>query len=667
MLRLPLLAAAVVAVTAEAGDDDAEGEVVTDRNVRIATSLATLRRAEKWGDAATAERFRARGAALAALAGEGGQGAGLSRVVVKKEVGAPVGGHFGTSTLHLLKVTPGGALDRAGGSSYVGRRLVTVAGQPVKTLPDLRRVARPLEVVELGFELTAPVAQPVPVPRPRRRDPTPTGTPAPATPASRRVEELFSIVNTASRPMVVFAARGGLGNRLGGLLEAAAMAFLLGASLHVAWNSRHDECRAELGQLLATSPTEVTVEPPDSPLTPEELALGPAAAFFDLALVAPPLWPMAARHRMDRDKEQGIRTPADREAVATMYHHPPTPSSKDARRLPLRLRSSRGLPPLRLPPRGQASLHPVVTWAAQLGRPCLILWHNNRVNADPALLRTAAAHYKLAPAPKVASAATQFMLQNRIDPEVVGVHLRATDAKDPVDVEQVVAGLKEKFGGKRFFVCSDDKEVENTVVGHFASTPGRAVRLEKKSYPVRADPARPWRLPGGDAECNCTFNVRRDATSVEEAMVDLLILANTHLPQVIPGATSQSAFRWAARWLSDAGVVPEPPPTPPPPPEGEETAGPTSEGGKGAAAGGGGADAASPGGGGDTAQDAEDIASWLENAGLGEALPGLEALKLVSWKALMNSNPTELQNLGMQPQQADKLLMEAARRTGLVV
>lgn len=139
----------------------------------------------------------------------------------------------------------------------------------------------------------------------------------------------------------------------------------------------------------------------------------------------------------------------------------------------------------------------------------------------------------------------------------IGIHLRATDFTSPPPTEAMQA-LVQKYRGSRFFVCSDDAALE----ARFAAEPNVFVHAKTAHVEKRTDG--PWRGQVQDSDgLPYTSNIERGGPSVEQACVDLLLLAGS-----TPVTTSGSSFLalagllkrsgWLARHLPQAAPAPVP-------------------------------------------------------------------------------------------------------------
>jgi hypothetical protein len=150
----------------------------------------------------------------------------------------------------------------------------------------------------------------------------------------------------------------------------------------------------------------------------------------------------------------------------------------------------------------------------------------------------------------------------------VGIHLRATDFTSPPPTDPMLAAVQAQ-SDTRFFVCSDDPELE----ARFAAFPN--VFLHPKTAVVQKRFEGPWRAAVTDSDgLPYGSNIERNARSVVEAVVDLLLLAGSR-----PLKTSNSSFLALAGLLRRSGVLAgrlplnlagtapeEPAPAPPPDP-----------------------------------------------------------------------------------------------------
>jgi hypothetical protein len=150
----------------------------------------------------------------------------------------------------------------------------------------------------------------------------------------------------------------------------------------------------------------------------------------------------------------------------------------------------------------------------------------------------------------VARVARRFIAENRIDGLTIGLHIRKTDFGDAVDDAALYRQVQ--ASPRRFFVCSDDAEVNR----RFAALPNCAV-FEKTAFPEKLADGAGWQHWTTDAEGRrFPFNITRSDAAVVEGLIDLLILSQT---EIVP--TSHSTFLATARLFRSCGYFP---PTCPP-------------------------------------------------------------------------------------------------------
>lgn len=123
-----------------------------------------------------------------------------------------------------------------------------------------------------------------------------------------------------------------------------------------------------------------------------------------------------------------------------------------------------------------------------------------------------------------------------------GIHIRKTDfgsnGSDDANLYQLVHDVSHK----RFFVCSDDKDVEQ----RFGALPN-VVIYPKRAYVEKLVDGN-WNTPTADHSGRVyACNVNRNALSVEDALIDLLVLSHS---QIV--STSNSTFRNTALLMQSA-------------------------------------------------------------------------------------------------------------------
>lgn len=125
-------------------------------------------------------------------------------------------------------------------------------------------------------------------------------------------------------------------------------------------------------------------------------------------------------------------------------------------------------------------------------------------------------------------------IQNNLGEEFVGIHLRNTDFFDPhkPNFNQIYQYVLENRN-KKYFVCSDDKEMEdmfNELENVFV--------YPKTSYVKKLTEDGEWRsIIVDDTGIEYPFNVERSDESVQQAIVDLYILSKSDIMK-----TSDSSF-----------------------------------------------------------------------------------------------------------------------------
>ncbi|MGA1316260.1 MAG: methyltransferase domain-containing protein [Rubrivivax sp.] len=171
-----------------------------------------------------------------------------------------------------------------------------------------------------------------------------------------------------------------------------------------------------------------------------------------------------------------------------------------------------------------------------------VLYFNNLLPPFAETEDVAQALAELAPNPEVARTASRFIAEHRISRKVVGLHIRKTDFGDAVD--DIALYAEAVRSTQRYFVCTDSEEVSE----RFAALPNCAV-FGKTDYPGKIERDANWLHQTVDTDGRPSwFNVDRSATSVVDALVDLLILSHTEIRP-----TSRSTFQATARLFQSCG------------------------------------------------------------------------------------------------------------------
>jgi hypothetical protein len=166
----------------------------------------------------------------------------------------------------------------------------------------------------------------------------------------------------------------------------------------------------------------------------------------------------------------------------------------------------------------------------------------------PSYLNTEAVHHavqELRFDPELVERGNEFMAANKLD-DFFGIHIRKTDFGRNGSDDNGLFDLVQSVPSKVFFVCSDDKEVEM----RFGALPNVVV-YPKRAYVeklVQGD----WNTATADHSGRVySCNVNRGAESVEDAIVDLLLLSHS---QIV--STSNSTFRNTALLVKMARQTP---------------------------------------------------------------------------------------------------------------
>lgn len=118
---------------------------------------------------------------------------------------------------------------------------------------------------------------------------------------------------------------------------------------------------------------------------------------------------------------------------------------------------------------------------------------------------------------------SKFVLENKIDDSVLGLHIRKTDHQLLPD--SFYYNFIESQQDKKIFVCSDDEKIENDLSSKYENI----ITRKKQSY-VQKYQVGDWRI--GDE-----FNVYRSKNSVIDGFVDMLILSKTSIVKVSDAST----------------------------------------------------------------------------------------------------------------------------------
>jgi len=137
--------------------------------------------------------------------------------------------------------------------------------------------------------------------------------------------------------------------------------------------------------------------------------------------------------------------------------------------------------------------------------------------------------------------ATAFMVNKHLT-DYFGIHIRKTDFGTNGSDDNGLFELLRNCPTKDFFVCSDDEgvEIRFSALSHVSTYPKRAY--------VQTLSEGDWNTPTADHSGRVyACNVDRNAISVEDAVIDLLILSHSQIVD-----TSKSTFRNIALLMQSA-------------------------------------------------------------------------------------------------------------------
>lgn len=143
--------------------------------------------------------------------------------------------------------------------------------------------------------------------------------------------------------------------------------------------------------------------------------------------------------------------------------------------------------------------------------------------------------------PKLRVRAERFAQRHRLDDSCFGVQIRKTDFGAAGADDNGLFELVSKATGRRFFVCSDDAAVEK----RFSALP-QVVVHPKRAY-VEKRVQGDWVTPTADHSGRVyRCNVHRSSASVEDAVVDLLLLARVQIVRTSNSTFLNTALLWKA-------------------------------------------------------------------------------------------------------------------------
>jgi hypothetical protein len=128
----------------------------------------------------------------------------------------------------------------------------------------------------------------------------------------------------------------------------------------------------------------------------------------------------------------------------------------------------------------------------------------------------------------------KFCLDNKIDKNVLGIHIRTCEWYDDENQKQdainsIYQFIQDKIiknSNVKIFVCSDNERIENNLKSQL---PDNIITIEKHHYTKKSVDA-PWRHLVEDVDGRTfPYNVNRTSETVVEGFIDMLILSRTNI------------------------------------------------------------------------------------------------------------------------------------------
>eukprot|EP00754_Rhynchopus_humris_P022355 Rhum_TRINITY_DN14788_c19_g1::Rhum_TRINITY_DN14788_c19_g1_i1::g.119154::m.119154 len=327
--------------------------------------------------------------------------------------------------------------------------------------------------------------------------------------------ELYPPVSQKPGEITVTAVcDNGLGDRLGSLYSAIHLAWTLKANFHIVWNM-NNECRARVSTLFTYDGSSSSVY---------------NHSYYDNLQVE-----MAKPERDMQSKYDAVITLVHHFSTAHLVKHDvgsPHPPSGDGQWLCGESRK------VNIGETGE-----LVQWAESRKKRGLrthILHHIDRLAQGSTLegVGKAMKHFNFRINKVITDRVDRFCDVHHINPiNTVGIHMRATDARIPLRLTDVLTDVRLRFVGRNFFVASDDPKAEATFLKEFV---GRAVKNTMKThYAAKVDESLDFRVGGKLGALR--FNVERNEASVVDALTDMALLSRTERP-IIDGVIRDSSF-----------------------------------------------------------------------------------------------------------------------------
>lgn len=118
-----------------------------------------------------------------------------------------------------------------------------------------------------------------------------------------------------------------------------------------------------------------------------------------------------------------------------------------------------------------------------------------------------------------------FISNNKIDEQTLGIHIRCTDSKNRSENISDNLSLIELNKNKKIFVCTDEKEIKEKVLKY-----KNVVCYDVKHFVEKFNKNSDWRGNITDSDNRqWNYNVVRNENSTIEAFIELLILSRTNI------------------------------------------------------------------------------------------------------------------------------------------